>query len=201
MKNTNQEAVIYVRTSTRQVTNEADSVAGQLTTCSNYCLDNNLKTIAVFIDQASGLQPYAERNLNQAIDKCIETGASLVVSNLSRITRSREEWGNINRLLKGAGTKIIQAISGAQNELRERMLAGISAYDSNIHSEKIKLGIRLSKERKLAGLSGTTKKKRKMNQRRIKGTYISYVKGRKGVYEITSTLPKSGKVINSKRLK
>lgn len=159
MKNTNQEAVIYVRTSTRQVTNEADSVAGQLTSCSNYCLDNNLKTIAVFIDQASGLQPYAERNLNQAIAKCIETGAVLVASNSSRITRSREELCNIIQLLKAAGTKMIQAITCDQDERKERMLTEMSAYESKTRSERIKQGIKLSKERKLAGLSNTTKKK------------------------------------------
>lgn len=200
-KNTKQEAVIYVRTSVRQVANEADSIVGQINLCSNYCLDNKMRAIAIFTDQSSGLQPYTERNLNQAIAKCIETGAVLVVSNLSRITRSREEWGNINRLLKTAGTKIIQALSGDKEEVKDRMLTEMSAYESKIHSEKIKRGIRLSKERKLAELSGTTKKKRKMNQDRIKGTYISYVNGRRGVYEITSTLPKSGKVINSKRLK
>jgi DNA invertase Pin-like site-specific DNA recombinase len=178
-------AVIYTRVATKILPTPLHALSEQTKQCEAYCKVKGLKVIAHYDEIRSGMTKNLEKTqLAMAIQKCLETNSVLVVTKLDRITRNFSKIVDFLKNLKAINLSIAKASSSPEESLVQELHQSIADQERKMISEKIKAGLQ----------------RRKENLNRTKGTFTSYVKGRRGVYEVTSTLPKMGKVINSKRL-
>ncbi len=185
MKTKTENAVIYARVATRQVGSPLESLSGQVQICEQYCKQKGLKVISHHSEiGVSGVtQPDSRTMLGQAVEDCRKNSAVLVVSHLSRLSRNTLDLFKFKDRLDSIGVHIQPASNEVENDLIARVSESIDEHERAIHSQRIKAGIRHARKEKLA-----------------KGTFKSCVRGLSGVYEVVSELPKSGKVISSKRL-
>lgn len=144
--------VIYARfSSARQ--NET-SIEAQLDECYNYCKQNDYIVVGQYIDRAASAKtddrPDFQRMIADSSKKLFE---GIIVYQLDRFSRSREDSAHYKHKLKKNGVKVYSAkeqiADGPSGVLIESVLEGMAEYYSAELSQKVKRNLKQNAERGL----------------------------------------------------
>lgn len=142
--------VIYARfSSARQ--NET-SIEAQLEECYNYCKQNNYTVVGEYIDRAASAKtddrPDFQRMILDSSKKLFE---GIIVYQLDRFSRSREDSAHYKHKLKKNGVRVYSAkehiSEDASGILVESVLEGMAEYYSAELSQKVKRNLKQNAER------------------------------------------------------
>ncbi len=142
--------VIYARfSSARQ--NET-SIEAQLDECYNYCKQNKYNVVGEYIDRAASAKtddrPGFQRMILDSSKKLFE---GIIVYQLDRFSRSREDSAHYKHKLKKNGVRVYSAkehiSEDASGILVESVLEGMAEYYSAELSQKVKRNLKQNAER------------------------------------------------------
>ena len=142
--------VIYARYSSLKQ-NET-SIEAQLDECYRYCKLHKLKVVGVYIDKAMSAKtddrPDFLRMIEDSNKKLFQ---GIVVYQLDRFSRSREDSAHYKHKLKKNGVKVLSArehiSEDASGILVESVLEGMAEYYSAELSQKVKRNLKLNAEK------------------------------------------------------
>ena len=142
--------VIYARFSSSKQ-NET-SIEAQLEECYKYCKSNNYNVIEKYIDRATSAKTDNRPAFQKMIsDSCNKEFEAIIVYQLDRFSRSREDSAFYKHKLKKNGVKVISAretiSEDASGILIESVLEGMAEYYSAELSQKVKRNLRQNAER------------------------------------------------------
>lgn len=144
--------VIYARfSSARQ--NET-SIEAQLEECYNYCKQNNYTVVREYIDRAASAKTDDRPDFQQMIlDSSKKLFEGIVVYQLDRFSRSREDSAHYKHKLKKNGVRVYSAkehiSEDASGILVESVLEGMAEYYSAELSQKVRRNLKQNAERGL----------------------------------------------------
>ena len=142
--------VIYARfSSARQ--NET-SIEAQLEECYNYCKQNDYTVVGEYIDRATSAKtddrPDFQRMIKDSAKKVFE---GIVVYQLDRFSRSREDSAHYKHKLKKNGVRVYSAkeqiSDGPSGILIESVLEGMAEYYSAELGQKVERNMKQNAER------------------------------------------------------
>lgn len=142
--------VIYARFSSNRQ-NET-SIEAQLDECYRYCKQNNYQVIGEYIDKAISAKTDDRPDFQRMIlDSSKHMFEGIVVYQLDRFSRSREDSAHYKHKLKKNGVKVISAkehiSDDASGILIESVLEGMAEYYSVELSQKVKRNLKQNAER------------------------------------------------------
>ncbi len=144
------KAIIYIRVSTTQQADEGVSLQAQEKKARAWCELNDYEVGGVHVDAGiSGKKINNRPALEQALSEC-ELGSALVVYSLSRLARSTKDTISISEQLQTIGTDLVSVsekidTTSAAGKMVFRMLAVMAEFESDIISERTKMGMQHKK--------------------------------------------------------
>lgn len=144
------DVVIYARfSSARQ--NET-SVEAQLKECYRYCKENNYNVVGEYIDRALSAKTDDRPDFQRMIiDSGKDLFKAIIVYQLDRFSRSREDSAHYKHKLKKNGVKVLSArehiSEDASGIIVECILEGMAEYYSVELSQKVKRNLKLNAEK------------------------------------------------------
>ena len=144
--------VIYARYSSLKQ-NET-SIEAQLEECYRYCKQNNYKVVGEYIDKALSAKTDDRPDFQRMIlDSNKNLFNGIVVYQLDRFSRSREDSAHYKHKLKKNGVKVISVrehiSEDASGIIIESVLEGMAEYYSAELSQKVKRNLKLNAEKGL----------------------------------------------------
>ena len=146
------DVVIYARYSSLKQ-NET-SIEAQLEECYRYCKQNNYNVVGEYIDKALSAKTDDRPDFQRMIlDSNKNLFNGIVVYQLDRFSRSREDSAHYKHKLKKNGVKVISVrehiSEDASGILVESLLEGMAEYYSAELSQKVKRNLKLNAEKGL----------------------------------------------------
>ena len=143
-------AVIYARYSSNSQTEQ--SIEGQLRVCYDYAKNNNITVIAEYIDRATtGTNDNRESFQKMIKDSNKQVWDLVIVYKLDRFSRNKFEMATHKKTLKDNGVKLVSATENIpetpEGIILESMLEGMAEYYSAELSQKVKRGMRESRNK------------------------------------------------------
>jgi len=136
------KAVIYIRVSTQRQGASGLGLEAQKETCVRYVQDIGGEVIAEFSDVESG-KSRTRNGLWKAIDKCKETGATLVVAKLDRLARDVEFTFKV----VNTGIDIHFCDMPSVNTMVLGVFASVAQYERELICTRTKSALHAKKER------------------------------------------------------
>jgi len=146
------KAIIYIRVSTTQQADEGVSLQAQENKARAWCELNDYEVGGVHVDAGiSGKKMGNRPALEKALSEC-EKGSALVVYSLSRLARSTKDTISISEQLQTIGTDLVSIsekidTTSAAGKMVFRMLAVMAEFESDIISERTKMGMQHKKSK------------------------------------------------------
>lgn len=144
--------VLYLRYSSHNQTEQ--SIEGQQTECTKYCLQNNIQIVDIYIDRnrtASKDIEKREEFQRMMHDARLHKFDCVVVYALNRFSRNRYDSAIYKTELKKCGVELISATQQINDSpdgiLLEALFEGLDQYYSAELSQKIKRGINESRKK------------------------------------------------------
>ena len=137
-----QAAFGYVRVSTEQQAGEGVSLEAQQARIAAWCLANDVRLEAVFVDAGiSGKRTGNRPELLLALEAACKAGGVLVVYSLSRLARSTKDTIAIGERLDKAGADLVSLTekidtTSAAGKMVFRMLAVMAEFERDLVSER-----------------------------------------------------------------
>lgn len=147
------KAIGYVRVSTEDQAVNGVSLEAQQDRIRAYCTLNGLELAEVFIDAGiSGKRANNRPELQKALDAVCHPGGVLVVYSLSRLARSTKDTIAISDRLQARNADLVSLsekidTTSAAGKMIFRMLAVLAEFESDVISERTRLGMRQKKSR------------------------------------------------------
>ena len=146
-------AIIYRLVSTQeQVTNQ--SLGIQLKQCSEHCERSGWKVDRVFTDEGESAKTTDRTEFTRLLEYCRKNPGRiqyLVVHNVSRFSRSREDHFAVRAILKKHGVALRSVQEGfddsASGEFMETGMAGFAQLDNRVRGERSLAGMKAEAEK------------------------------------------------------
>ena len=145
--------IIYARYSSSK--QKDTSIEAQLKECYEYCRNNKYNVVGEYIDRAlSGKNDDRPQFLKMIEDSNKKLFEGIVVYQLDRFARNREDSAHYKHKLKKNGVKVYSAkeqiSDGPEGILIESVLEGMAEYYSAELSQKVKRNLKLNAEQGLS---------------------------------------------------
>lgn len=149
------KCIIYARVDNSREIDTNECPYCQVSRLKKIAREQNLKVDRVLTDYCSSInkeKPILNQLLRDATNGKIQT---ILVQDYTRMAKSLIEWLVIKQFFKKQGVHIITAemesddSSEVHGELAEKIFSIVNQYDNEMHSKRIKRGLRQKKLKKL----------------------------------------------------
>ncbi|MBA4105670.1 MAG: resolvase [Pirellula sp.] len=134
--------VSYYRVSTARQGQSGLGLDAQRTAIESFCKSNNATTVAEFTEIETGKRNNRPQ-IAKAIQRCKETGATLVIGKLDRLARNVHFVSG----LMESGVSFIAADNPNANRLTVHLLAAIAEHEAHLISKRTKEALAASRAR------------------------------------------------------
>ena len=136
------QIISYYRVSTARQGHSGLGLDAQRTAIESFCKSNNATTVAEFTEIETGKRNNRPQ-IAKAIQRCKETGATLVIGKLDRLARNVHFVSG----LMESGVSFIAADNPNANRLTVHLLAAIAEHEAHLISKRTKEALAASRAR------------------------------------------------------
>ena len=138
-----QEAIIYIRVSTKNQANEGFSLENQEKVCRDYAKKNNYVVKKVFSDAGESAKFLDRPEIINLLEYCSrEEPDALIVHKLDRLARNAMDHYKITAFIAKSGTKLESATEpigdDPSGKFMEHIIAGVAEYDTAVRAVRTK---------------------------------------------------------------